>query len=150
MQTFIVSNYLFPSHPAATIEDVVEFCNSRTILGLDIETSRKYKKGTYDEEIYKPGLDPYVSRIVMIQIGDLTEKRFVIDTRCTDITKLLPVLKDESKLFVGHNLKFEYKFLLVHYGVRLRRIYDTMLGEMNINNGREFKFSLEALSERYL
>ena len=50
-------------------------------MGIDIETTRKIpdrkeKKG----EVHRGGLDPYLSRVVMLQIGNF-EKIFVIDMR---------------------------------------------------------------------
>ena len=59
----------------STIEDLVEYCSSKSELAVDTE-------GT--------GLDPHVSKIVTIQIGDL-ETQFVVDVRSTnkeDINKI--------------------------------------------------------------
>ena len=71
----------------ASIDKCVEYCKSKSILGLDIETSRKYNKGLYRETNYLPGLDPFLSRIIMLQIGDF-DNQFIIDTRVIDISSL--------------------------------------------------------------
>jgi len=71
----------------SNIHECIEYCSKLEVCGLDIETSRKFKKGTYPEDIYKPGLDPYLSNICMIQIGDET-KQFVIDARKVDLNPL--------------------------------------------------------------
>lgn len=131
----------------ATIEDCVAFMKRHEVLGLDIETSGNGKhtgRGT----TYQPGLDPRLSRVVMLQIGS-EEEVFVIDTRSTNITPILPYLTDPTKLFVGHNLGFEYQHLLHNYGIRLERIWDTMICEMNLRNGERVRFDLASTYSRY-
>lgn len=141
---YFIGQDLFPEFPTATIQDVVDFLHWKEEVGLDIETS---KNGKYNSKVYQGGLDPYMSRIVMLQIGDL-ETRFVIDTRCTDITPILPFFESHIT-WVGHNLKFEYKHLLHQYKVRLGRIYDTMLAESRLFAGLINGLSLEDLAYKY-
>src|SRR6478609_8677854 len=132
-----------------TIEEAYEYLKDKMEIGIDIETTRKYPKGTYSEEVYIPGLDPYVSKIVMLQIGTL-ERVYVIDVRCTNISVLLPLFEDRDRLWVGMNLKFECRHLGVNYGIRFYNIWDVMLVELNLYNGLPIGFSLEAMSKRYL
>lgn len=68
-----------------SLEHAIDYCSKLDICGLDIETSRKFPKGEYDETIYTPGLDPYLSNICMIQIGDVNTQ-FVIDSRKVELT----------------------------------------------------------------
>ena len=135
------------SFQTSGIEQVVDFLKREMVVGLDIETSRKFKKGTYKEDIYKPGLDPRVSRIVMLQIGNL-EERFVIDTRRVDITPILPFFESDI-LWVGANLKFEYKHILHNYKVRLNRVWDVMIAEICLYNGYKRSYSLKAIAANY-
>ena len=128
----------------ATIEECVTYCNTRTLLGLDIETTRKYNKWFHIE-----GLDPHTSDIVMLQIGDV-DVQYIIDTRNVDITLLLPVLTNPDITLVGHNIKFEYKHILSKYGVRINALYDTMIAEKLLHNGYQLENSLKALILRYL
>lgn len=128
----------------ATIEECVQYCQTKTVLGLDIETTRKYNKW-FDIE----GLDPYTSDIVMLQIGDL-DVQYIIDTRNVDITSLLPILTDPKITLVGHNIKFEYKHILHKYKIRINALYDTMVAEKLLTNGFPLLYSLKALNERYL
>ncbi len=74
-----------------TIEFIYNYLINKTVIGVDIETTRKYKKNKYREDIYKPGLDPYVSKICMLQIGDL-DNQFIIDVRYKIILLLLASL----------------------------------------------------------
>ena len=139
-----------------TITECFDYCKNKKILGLDIETSALYKKGVYDESEYKGGLDPYLSKICMLQIGDINNQ-YVIDTRVVDISILLPLFTNDI-LFVGHYLKFEYMHIKHNYNVMINKIYDTMLAEQIIFNGlgkskdnsEGLRFSLEALCDRYL
>lgn len=142
----------------ATIEECREYCAKRSVLGLDIETTRKYRLNTYrNEDVYQPGLDPYLSSICMIQVGN-KKRVYVIDTRSVDISILIPVFQDKSKLWVGANLKFDVKHLLHNYGILFWYIWDVMLVEMNLTNGlgksktnpRGLSYSLQAMAGRYL
>lgn len=140
----------------ATIKQCFAYCVTKKLLGLDIETTSKYKKNTYNESEYKPGLDPYMSKICMLQIGDI-KNQYVIDTRVVDISLLKPLLTSNI-LFVGHYLKFEYMHIKHNYNIILNKTYDTMLAEQIIYNGLGkakdnpdgLRFSLEALCNRYL
>ena len=138
----------------ATPIDCLNYIKDKTLLGLDIETSKnKEKIGSYREEVYKGGLDPYLSNIVMLQIGDL-ETQFAIDVRDFSYEELLPVLNfidyNSNVTFIGVNLKFEAKFLKHNFGINLHTIHDCMIVEMCLTNGLKGKYSLAKLAQRYL
>ena len=78
-----------------TIDDVVKYCASKDVLGVDTETS---------------GMDFTSKKVVMFQIGD-EDKQFVIDTRCVDIEPLRDVLESKDIIKIFHNAKFDYKFI---------------------------------------
>jgi DNA polymerase-1 len=144
MNIYYVGKETYPEFKTATINECYDYLKTETIISLDIETTRKYG-GKYAGE----GLDPYLSEIVMLQIG-VKKRQYVIDYRCTDISPLLPLLKNPDITFVGQNIKFEYKHLLHNTGVRLEGLYDTMIVEQILFNGLNVKASLEALNLRYL
>lgn len=137
----------------ATLKECLTYLKTQKTIGIDIETSKKFKEGTYNERIYKGGLDPYLSNIVMLQVGTL-EKVFVIDVRDFSNKELKPITDflnyNEDILLVAHNAKFEGKHLKHKYGIRLRKIWDTMIVELNLTNGLPFKYGLANLAERYL
>lgn len=134
----------------ASLQDCIDYLLPLEIIGIDIETTRKFKRGTFqNEDVYEPGLDPYLSKVIMLQVGDIYT-RFVIDTRYVDITPLLAILNDPKRTYVGHNLKFEAKHLKHNYGVIFHKIWDTMLVDQNHFNGFRIGYSLAALCERYL
>ena len=150
MKYFINNNLLnYSGYDSATIEDCLKYCQDKTILGLDIETQRNCPKNKYNEKIHIPGLDPWLSRICMVQIGDL-DNQFVIDARVVDISFLTPILENDSIIKVGHNLNFESRFFMVHLGAQLKNIWDTMICERVLYNGLNISYSLENLAYRYL
>lgn len=140
------------------IEECYEYLKDKMEIGIDIETTPAQPKGTYkNENVYKPGLDPYLSKIVMLQIGD-SENIYVIDTRVVDIGLLKELFKDKDKIWVGQNLKFEAKMLKHHYGIVFRKIWDIMLVEINLTLGLGWsktnhdglRYGLGAMAQRYL
>lgn len=136
-----------------TLDKAVKYLSDKKIIGIDIETSRKYPKEKYNEQVYKGGLDPYLSNVIMLQIGDL-KNIFVIDVRDYTKEELKPVIDflnyRDDKLFVGHNLRFEAKHLKHKYGLNFKLIHDTMITEMTLTNGIPAKYGLANLAEKYL
>ena len=128
---YIGQDSLFNDAEVATVEEAIGYLEKQDEIGLDIETTKKYNK--YEDE----GLDPYTSNIVMFQIGT-KDKQYIIDARVIDITKFKHILENPLITKVGHNLGFEYKHL-IHRGIKLRGLYDTMLAEICIFNGHPTK-----------
>jgi DNA polymerase-1 len=141
---FIGDNNLFDDINYATIEECYNYCKDKKILSIDIETTKKYNK--YGD---LEGLSPYLSNIVMFQIGD-GNKQFIIDHRIVKIDKLLPLLTNKEIKLVGHNLKFEYSHILHNYNIRINNLYDTQLAEQILYNGYDIEFNLKALNKKYL
>ena len=135
-------NYSTVDIQYSTLEECYKVLKDSSILSIDIETTRKFNKYGKIE-----GLDPYTSKIVMLQIGT-KDIQFVIDTRYFNVKDILSKFKD--KTFVGHNLKFEYKHIFHNYGVKLYNLYDTFIAEKILYNGLNLSNSLENLNKRYL
>jgi DNA polymerase I-like protein with 3'-5' exonuclease and polymerase domains len=148
-----IGKYVVEGIKNTTISECLAYCKSKTILGIDIETTPKYKQGTFDETIYRGGLDPYLTEIVMLQIGDL-DMQYIIDVRDFSKEELQPLIDfihwNEDVTFIGQNLKFEGKHLRHNYDIRLKRVYDTMLAEISLYNGLNIGLSMEAMSKKYL
>lgn len=139
---FIGEEVLFNEIKQARIDECYEYLKNKEEISLDIETTKKYNKYGDIE-----GLDPYTSKIVMLQIGDL-ERQYVIDVRNINPTELLKKLQD--KIFIGHNLLFEYKHILHNYGIKLMKLYDTQIAEQVLFNGYpNKKFGLKSLINYY-
>lgn len=139
----------FDGYTEASIQDAInylELCNS---IGLDIETTKKYGGNKFGDN---EGLDPYTTKVVMIQVGDLN-RQFIIDARKIDsneITRMFKAIIDRGILLVGHNLKFEFKHIYHNYNVRLKNMFDTMLAEMILTNGFNVDLSLKGVIKKYL
>tara|TARA_R110000822_G_scaffold302649_2_gene426955 strand:+ start:12133 stop:14055 length:1923 start_codon:yes stop_codon:yes gene_type:complete len=144
MNIYYVGLGSYNNAKSSTIGECIEYLKDKTLLSLDIETTRKFG-GRFEKE----GLDPYLSEIVMLQIGD-KERQYVIDYRFVDTSSMKDILSDPAKTFVGQNIKFEYKHLLHRYGVRLSNLYDTMVVEQILFNGHKVQANLEALNLKYL
>jgi DNA polymerase I len=102
------------------------------IISLDTET-----EGFFDHQ----------NRMIMLQLSDGLDS-YVIDTRFTSIS----ILKDEiqKKTIIGHNLKFDYKFLRKE-DIILKDIFDTFLAECVLTTGRkERTLSLEGCLLKYM
>lgn len=152
----LVAKYSIKNIVNASIQDCIDYISSKKILGIDIETSRKFKRGTYpdgEKDVYKAGLDPYLSNVIMLQVGDL-EQQFVIDTRDFTVEELKPIISilnwNKDIILVFHNGKFEAKHLKHNYGINFHTVYDTMIGELTLYNGLTVKLGLADLAEKYL
>ena len=101
-----------------TVEDSLEYLNKLEWIGLDTETS---------------GFDPYTTKLYTLQLGD-NNVQYVIDLTTIDINEYKELL--ETKGLIGHNLKFDLRFLY-HYRVIPTKVYDTFLGEKTSRLGIE-------------
>ena len=64
----------------ANIDDVVNYCNDKLVLGVDTETE---------------GFDFTCKKLIMFQIGD-QNNQFIIDTRFVSIEPLRKILENKS------------------------------------------------------
>ncbi len=119
----------------STIEECVEYCQSKSILGVDTETE---------------GFNYLEKKLIMFQIGD-EETQFVIDTRTNSIEPLRAILESKSIIKIFHNAKFDYKFIKRWGKISTNHIYDTFLVEKILHCGKDnYGFGLSKLTERYL
>jgi len=121
-----------PEIKLATTESCLNYFKDKTEIGFDLETR---------------GFDPYTKEILSVQLGD-EEHQFVFDG-VKHIQKLKELFEDESKLFIGHNLKFDLRFTLYHKIV-VKNVYDTFIAEQIIWNGYDqVRKSLDFVVDRY-
>ena len=116
------------------INDVVEYCSDKTVLGVDTETE---------------GFDFTSKKMIMFQIGD-EDKQFVIDTRIISIEPLREILESKEIVKIFHNAKFDYKFIKRWADIECEGIYDTFLTELVISCGKSLGYGLKDLCKRYL
>lgn len=111
------------------LEMAVRCFRNHPTLGLDLETG---------------GLSPFDSGIATLQLGVLNRllpddpNAIVIDVRAFSPAQLRPIfdlLESRQVTKLGQNIRFEYRFLRHHYGVRSRKLADTQVAEMIIRAG---------------
>lgn len=134
--------YLITHDPALQQDDPL-------YSNVDLEKALAWLQGA--EEVFidteTAGFDPHTANLLTIQIGD-SRDQFVIDAQTVNLTLLKPLL--ESKLLVGHHLKFDLKFLYKQ-GIYPRRIYDSFVVEKVLHCGLvDIRSALDSVAERYL
>ena len=97
------------------------------------------------------GRDPHVCKILCAQFGNREASiQIVVDTLTIDILLYKEIL--ETKLLIGHNLKFDIQFLYNH-GIIPTKVWDTMIIDQLLHlgfNNKFFHYSLQAVAERRL
>jgi len=122
------------------IKELIAIIQSKDIteIGLDTETS---------------GLDVFSDKLLLIQLA-IAKEVFTINVGESDsriIKYILELIKERNLLVIGHNLKFDLKFLYHSYGVILTNVFDTMLAEMLSYIGvGSIYVSLQSLAKKYL
>jgi len=127
---------------------ITELCRTAGVIGLDVETT-PVDGWKHDPDA---GLDPFKSRIRLIQIAT-EELSWIIDLNyVTDIQPILDVLSEPKILKIIHNAKFETSFFLNQFGVYPDPIFDTMLADILLKPAYDFtwKSRLDTLAARYL
>ena len=137
---YLVSNQdeLFNSslYERLTIEDSINLIESWGIIQFDTETS---------------GRNTHLCDILCMQFGNkLANTQIVVDCTTIDIQRYKEVL--ETKLLVGHNLKFDIQFLY-KYSILPSKVWDTMIIEQLLHLGYDnkyFHYSLKDVAARRL
>ena len=134
---YLISNTqsLSPNFEFATIDDVVNYCKDKKVLGVDTETE---------------GMDFTCKKMIMFQIGD-ENNQYIIDTRFISIEPLRNILESKNIIKIFHNAKFDYKFIKATSNIELECVYDTFLVERILNCGKDgMKYGLKDVCNKYL
>ena len=119
-----------------SLEKSLEIIENWDVVQFDTETS---------------GRDPHCCKILCAQFGNKNaDTQIVVDTSTTDILHYKNLL--ETKLLIGHNLKFDIQFLYNH-SIIPTQVWDTMIIEQLLHLGFDNKFfhySLKDVAERRL
>jgi DNA polymerase I-like protein with 3'-5' exonuclease and polymerase domains len=104
-------------------KDALELVDAMKVVQFDTETN---------------GRDPHLCSVLCAQFGNKAlDSQLVVDTTTLDLNLFKKVL--ESKLLIGHNLKFDYQFLY-NYHIVPRKTYDTMIIEQLLHLGYDNKY----------
>lgn len=113
--------FLNDNYKVISVEESLELLSKATLLQYDSETT---------------GLDPYLCKLRMIQFGsDKYNFQIVVDTETISPLFYKDIL--ENKILIGHNIKFDLKFLYT-LGIIPKEVYDTMIIEQLIYLGYNF------------
>lgn len=130
-ELFETSNYKIIS-----IEESLQMLSKANLLQYDSETT---------------GLDSHICQLRLIQFGsDKYDFQMVVDVESIPVFYYKEIL--ETKTLIGHNLKFDLKFLY-SVGIIPRKVYDTMIMEQLLYLGYKNMpgyFSLKSVIERRL
>lgn len=111
-------NISLPDITLCTVQESLDYLKDLEWVAIDTETS---------------GFCPYTCKLYTLQLGD-NDNQYVVDLTTIDINDYKPLL--ESKGVIGHNLKFDLKFLY-HQRIIPTKVYDTFLGEKTSRLGIE-------------
>ena len=104
-----------------SVEESLDLLSKPELLQFDTETT---------------GLDPHLCKLRMIQFGsDKFDFQIVVDVETISPYNYKEIL--ESKILVGHNIKFDLKFLY-SLGIIPREVYDTHIIEQLIYLGYDY------------
>ena len=95
------------------------------------------------------GLLAHRGKVWLIQIADADDRAVVVDAQRTPLEPLLSLLKDGIPT-VGHNIKFDNKWLMTNYGVKMCVWLDTMIGAQIALAGIHKGFRMEDLALKFL
>lgn len=114
-----------------------------------IEIIESWEQIQFDTET--TGRDPHICKLLCLQFGNRkADTQIVVDTDSVDVLLFKNIL--ETKLLIGHNLKFDIQFLF-QYEIIPTQIWDTMIVEQFLHLGFDNKFfhySLKDVAKRYL
>lgn len=81
------------------------------------------------------GLDPFTCKMTVIQLKQGRKIRIIGSLTPDKIREVKVIL--ESSLVVGHNLKFDLKFLKHHFNIEPTNLFDTYIAEILISGGQK-------------
>jgi hypothetical protein len=108
---------------------VKTFLDGLRTVGADTETAGPYKAG--DKGYSMNPLNPD-TRVVLLQIGNM-DRVYLVQPDL--IPEFKTYLESDKVLHVGHNLIYDFKWLLVKYGIHMQRLYCSMLAEQLLTAG---------------
>ena len=129
---------LFPNeqYGIMTVKDAIAEISTWDRVQFDTETK---------------GRNPHLCAVLTAQFGNKAKNiQIVVDVTTINLLLFKEIL--ETKLIIGHNLKFDIQFLY-KYNIIPTKIWDTMIIEQLLHLGydnRFFSYALDAVAERRL
>jgi DNA polymerase I-like protein with 3'-5' exonuclease and polymerase domains len=119
------------------LAEVARAIESSKYVGLDTETF---------------GRKPWNGHIRLLQIK-AAGRIFVVDLMSTfwQLGPIEAALKNTNAVIIGQNLKYDQAWMLHHYGIEFKKVFDTWRASCLIHNGKnDMKHDLYAVAEREL
>jgi DNA polymerase-1 len=112
--------FLLPGIVYGTVEELIEFFDTNTIIGFDTETT---------------GFSVINDNVLCYQIGNRNDQ-FVVDHSSYPIQQFKSYFESSNKLWLLQNFKFDGRFL-IKYGINIwpMKVFDTFLAECVLNTG---------------
>lgn len=140
-QTTTSSSYSDNVSIKFSLNDAIDLLSKYNLLALDTETT---------------SLDVLNTDLLMLQLGTEDGKQFVFDMRNIPVERFRGLLEERSRIFIGHNIKFDYNVLKARK-ILLNNVYDTMVVDQVIYNGmydmpyirKNHRFSLAGVYKHY-
>lgn len=124
---------LFNEFHIVSVQESLYLLKPLTVVGLDTETS---------------GLSFLNDRLLTLQLGN-KDIQVVVDCTTVDV-KLYKDYLESDRLFIAHNFKFDYKWLLKE-GIVIRNTFDTFIAEKVLNLGLTLvRCDLQSTAKRHL
>lgn len=149
MGIILGKRYWYITEPGALPAIVLE-CYGCRAIAIDVETTRRRNLPpdlVFNENIFKPGLDPYLSEIRLLQVATMTNIYIIDLWRCPNISMFAPIFMDEYILKIGSNLKFDISMIMCNYGYDFRHVFDVMLASQLLTNGLKEFYQHHKLSD---
>lgn len=109
------------------VNSVFSFCANHkdSYIGFDFETN---------------GLEPLLDSPLLLALG-CKETCICINCTIVDLKKVFPS-NYQDYIFIGHNIKFDIAFAILHFDLHIKNIFDTMLASQKIHQNLPTGFSL--------
>ena len=129
-------------------QSVLFDCFKRITVEESLEELRTWEQIQFDTETF--GRNPHICNVLCLQFGNATKDiQIVVDALTVNPLLYKEIL--ETKLLIGHNLKFDIQFMF-KYGIIIRKVWDTMIIEQLLHLGFDvayFKYNLKDTLARY-
>lgn len=122
----------FLDPPYVKIQEFLQKAHRMKCVAFDIETN---------------SLDPFSGDVLLIQFG-VPGLALLFSKAVPKV--LLDLLEDPKIQVLGHNLKFDYKWMKTKLNIVLNNCYDTMLVESSLFLGNRVRVGLGFVAERRL
>ncbi|MEA3475430.1 MAG: DNA polymerase I [Candidatus Cloacimonadota bacterium] len=148
----------FGSKKKTSPTEKIEYCTVNSKLEFDKLLSKLQKQEKISVDLETNSCSPINGKIVGISICFEPDKAYYIPIRHYIgkqlntqyvLNSLRPILANEHKYFIGHNIKFDY-MVFQNEGIEIANLYfDTMIASYLLSP-EEHRHNLDAVSLRYL